>query len=156
MIIIYIEEQLKLTSLSPSVSVLDVHVFASLCEPEKTRNVETFVLRVVAPGISALRYANFEIPSLFEEAFELLVRPLTWRRGFLRRVGTVIVCQLGYLRDVHRRRRWRCHRLPIGQKITLELIKVIGIDEIEQALTQQFILRNTISEVQMRESNSEV
>ena len=73
--VLYIEGRLKLTS-SPSVPVA-VHVFAGFCEPKKTRNVESFVLRVVAPGISALRYADFEVPSLLEKAFELLVRPLT-------------------------------------------------------------------------------
>lgn len=155
MIVMSIEGRLKLTSLSPSVPV-GIQVFAGFCEPEKTRNLETLVLRVVAPGISALRYADFEAPSLLVEAFGPLVRPLTWHRGFLRRVGNVIVFQLGHLRDAHRRWRRRHRLYPVRRKITLELIMVLGIDEIEQRLTQQFVLRNTISEVQMRESNSEL
>jgi len=119
---------LKLTSLSPSVPI-GVRVFAGFCESEETRNVEALVLRVVASGVGALRHADLEVPSLLAEALGPLVRPVICRRGFLGGIGTVVVRQLGHLRDARRRR--RRHRLhPVGREITRELVMVLGINEI--------------------------
>lgn len=128
--------------MSPPVPVV-VRVFAGLREPEEAGNFEALVLRVVAPRVGALRHAELEVPPLLAEALGPLVRPVTRPRGLLGRTGIVVVRQLGHLRDVRRRR--RRHRLhPVGREITRELLVVLGMDEIVQGLTQQFVLRNTI------------
>lgn len=120
-----------------------VRVLAGLREPEEARNVEALVLRVVAPGVGALRHADLEVPPLLAKALGPLVRGsvVRRRRRVLGGVGIVVLRQLGHLRDPGRRRRRR-HRLhPVGREITRELVMVLGIDEVVQGLAQQLVLR---------------
>lgn len=134
--------RLRLTSLPAPVPV-GVGVLASNREPQETGNVEALVLRMVTPGGGALRHAELELPSLLAKALDPLVRPMIRRRGVLGGARIVVVRQLGHLRDAgRRRRRYRLH--PVRREITRELVMVLGIDEIIQGLTQQFVLRNTI------------
>lgn len=135
--------------MSPPVPV-GVHIFAGFRESEEAGNVKALVLRVVAPRVGALRHTDLEVPSLLAKALGPLVSPMI-RCRVLGRAGIVVRLHLGHLRDT--RRRWRRHRLhPIGREITCELVMVLGIDEIVQGLTQQFVLRET----QFRSSDDRV
>lgn len=132
----------RLTSMPPSVPI-GIRILASFREPEDSGNVKRLVLRVFTPGDGALRHADLEVPPLFvEQRLVLLVCSVVIRRRVLGGAGIVVVHQVGHLRDSSRRRRRR--RLhTVGFKVSRKLTMILGIDEIEQRLTQQFVLRNS-------------
>lgn len=112
-------------------------VSAGLREPEDPRNIETLVLRVLAPGDGALRHADLEVPPLLAEEFDPL-RPMAGR--VLRGAGAVLARRVGYLHGA-RRRRHRRHLLHVvGPDVSRELLVILGMDEIVQGLTQQLVL----------------
>lgn len=126
----------------PSVPI-GICILASFREPEDSGNVKRLVLRVFTPGDGALRHADLEVPPLFvEQRLVLLVCSVVICRRVLGGAGIVVVHQVGHLRDSSRRRRRR--RLhAVGFKVSRKLTMILGIDEIEQRLTQQFVLRNS-------------
>lgn len=137
--------------MSPSVPVV-ICVLASFREPEDSRNVKSFVLRVLTSIHGALSYANLKPPPLLVELLILLVYSVVICRRIVGGAGIVIVHQVGPT--------WRgCRRKlhVVGYKVSLKLIMIIGMDEIDQRLTQQFVLRNSNSfEIQTRISNFQV
>lgn len=136
----------RLTSMSPSVPV-GISILASFREPEDSWNVKRLILRVFTPRDGALRHTDLEVPPLLVEYSFLFTCSVVIHRRILRGTGIVVVHQIGHLSDSSRRRRRRRRLHIVGSKISRKLITILGIDEIVQRLTQQFVLRNSNREI---------